>query len=498
MESRILAALRRHAACSPDRVALADGSRTLCYGELPGEVERLAAMLQDGAPRCVALHADNGCDWVLVDLAAHVAGITLIPVPLFFSAQQIAHALACAGAEYVVTDQPARLAAALAGATSDARPLRGDLSRVALAPNPAAQRDLPPGTAKITFTSGTTGEPKGICLGREEIETVAESLRIGSDATVEDRHLCLLPLATLLENIAGVYTPLLAGATVCLARLADVGMTGSSGLDARTMVAALRDWRASTAIVVPQTLQAIVSVLGGDALRLPHLRYVALGGAPVSAQLLAHAQDLGLPVYEGYGLSECASVVAMNRPHAWRRGSVGRPLPHARLSFASDGEILVHGVRPRGSLGALEPVPQADCVATGDIGYQDADGYLYLTGRKKNIFITSFGRNVAPEWVERELVMRAPILQAAVFGEARPFNTAVIVAPSTAPRAAIDAALASANEHLPDYARVAAWIPACAPFSPGNHMLTPNGRPRRDQILARHAEQIQDIYSTAH
>jgi long-subunit acyl-CoA synthetase (AMP-forming) len=168
-------------------------------------------------------------------------------------------------------------------------------------------------------------------------------------------------------------------------------------------------------------------------------------------------------------------------------------LPHLRLSFAEDGEILIHDVRWRGYLGETATTAD-DFIATGDLGHLDADGFLHLTGRKKNIFITSFGRNVAPEWVERELVSRFPILQAAVFGEARPFNSAVIFAHPTATPESIAAALAEANQQLPDYARVRSWIPAKAPFTSANGMATPNGRLRRGGIFGAHAEQIETLY----
>lgn len=204
-----------------------------------------------------------------------------------------------------------------------------------------------------------------------------------------------------------------------------------------------------------------------------------------------------MPVYEGYGLSECASVVAVNTPHANRPGSVGKPLPHARLSFAKDGEISVSGAVFAGYLGQAERPDKDGCWPTGDTGYLDADGYLYLTGRKKNMFITSFGRNVAPEWVERELTIQPPIAQAAVFGEARPWNAAVVV-PRTLPGAdmniAVAQAIASANKLLPDYARVAKWVIASEPFTPHNGLLTANGRLRRSEIQSRYKAQLNELY----
>jgi long-subunit acyl-CoA synthetase (AMP-forming) len=126
----------------------------------------------------------------------------------------------------------------------------------------------------------------------------------------------------------------------------------------------------------------------------------------------------------------------------------------------------------------------------------DDAGFLFITGRKKNIFITAFGRNVAPEWVERELVAQAPILQAAVFGEARAFNCAVIVASTGASVTAIESAVNAANQLLPDYARVHTWILATAAFSTVNEFSTANGRLRRERIFSAYAQSIDALYPT--
>jgi pyrroloquinoline quinone (PQQ) biosynthesis protein C len=220
---------------------------------------------------------------------------------------------------------------------------------------------------------------------------------------------------------------------------------------------------------------------------------VAVGGAAISRRTLEAAAEVGLPVYEGYGLSECASVVALNRPSAKRLGSVGRPLPHVQINLAQDGEILVQGLQWPGYLGEPARTP-IESIATGDIGHLDADGYLYVTGRKKDVFITSFGRNISPEWIEKELVAQAPIAQAALFGDGLPFNSAVIVpCPGTA-ASAVDDALAAVNLQLPDYARVRSWVPARNAFSLGNGMLTANGRLRRAPIRDAHLDLLAAVY----
>jgi long-subunit acyl-CoA synthetase (AMP-forming) len=208
----------------------------------------------------------------------------------------------------------------------------------------------------------------------------------------------------------------------------------------------------------------------------------------VGPRLLARAAALGLPVYEGYGLTEFASVVCLNRPGALRPGSVGRPLPHATVTVVA-GELHVDGVRCLGYLG--EPGPPPGPIATGDLGHIDDEGFVHVTGRSKNVFITAFGRNVSPEWVESELVQHPAFAQAVVWGEARSSNVAVVW-PRRAGlgEAALQAALGEVNAGLPDYAQVRELVIADAPFSAADGLLTGNGRPRRDAILLRYADAI--------
>lgn len=120
---------------------------------------------------------------------------------------------------------------------------------------------------------------------------------------------------------------------------------------------------------------------------------------------------------------------------------------------------------------------------------------MYLTGRKKNIFITAYGRNVAPEWVERELVLQPAIAQAMVYGEARPWNAAIVV--TGAPAAQVAGAIERANRMLPDYARVSRFICADEPFSVANGELTGTGRLRRSAILARYGARLNALYDSS-
>ncbi len=496
--SRVLAAIAAHAHKTPEKVALEGVPTSLTYGELERQVGVLAASLLERQPGTIGLMMDNTPAWVVADLAAIRAWNPIVPMPLFFSPEQTGHLVLSAGLELILTDQPGPVRQVLAQigvaiSDEDAVDIAGVRVHMFQVEHPATC-SVPDSIAKVTYTSGTTGEPKGVCLTQKAMETVAVSLAAACQASADDRHLCALPLATLLENIGGVYVPLLAGGTCVLPGLGGVGMQGAAGLDPARFLQALVDHRASTCIMIPQMLLALISAIRAGGPRPTTLRYAAVGGAPVSIALLDAAAALALPVYEGYGLSEAASVVAVNGPEANRPGSVGKPLSHVRLDFAADGEILVSGTLFAGYLGEGEPPLQDGFYATGDTGYLDGDGFLHITGRKKHIFITAFGRNVSPEWVERELLMQPAIAQAVVFGEAKPFNVAVLVPRSGADAKALQQAVEAANTHLPDYARIGRWLCADEPFSIANGQWTGTARPRRQVIAQAYADAIQALY----
>jgi len=498
--SKVLASIARHAHSTPGREALAGTDYSLSYKALDNEIKRFSGTLKVRHVRTVGILMDNTPAWAVSDLACIQANIPVVPIPLFFTPSQVRHLLANAGVDVIITDQPDALRPLLAQIGSAVVESSGvviagqDLHLFRLTAR--ADVRIPAGIAKVTYTSGTTGDPKGVCLTQENMERVALSLLTASEAGPAERHLCLLPLATLLENIGGIYVPLMAGAAVVLPGLVRVGMQGASQLNARRMAIALNEFSASSCIMIPQMLCAYVICMEAGMQRSSILRYIAVGGAPVSPGILERAAGLGLPVFEGYGLSEAASVTAVNTPSAHRFRTVGRPLPHVRLQFAEDGEILVSGSLFSGYLGQEKTGLRDDgFLSTGDIGHLDEDGFLHITGRKKHIFITAFGRNISPEWVERELTVENAIAQAVVFGEARPFNIAILVPRPGADAGRIQSAVDAANANLPDYARVHRWLAAKAPFCVENRQLTGTGRPRRNVIERIYAGMMAAIYN---
>lgn len=484
---------------TPNQIALRGTDISLTYAELNTAVSRQAeiwAAQTSASPTkqpTMALAVENHPAWIVLDLAAMACNMPLVPLPFFFSPAQWLHAMQNAGVSILVTDQPQLFEPLLAGhiLTSTQFVVAGKtLTQFAL--RNFDQVTLPDNTAKITYTSGTTGNPKGVCLSNENMLNVAKAIAAATEVSSGDTHLSVLPLATLLENVAGVYATLLAGASCYLLPNHEIGLSGATGLDIKKLLATLKCTQASTAIFTPELLHALVVCIESGEDTSDYLRFLAVGGASVSPALLERARKLKIPVYEGYGLSECASVVALNVPLGNKIGTVGKPLPHINVSFTDEQEIVVNGNAYLGYVGQ-EP-PSKNAVHTGDIGELDEDGYLIITGRKKNIFITSFGRNVSPEWVERELKITPCIAQAALFGEAKPWNVAVIVPKPTTTNEQVEDAIHTLNTRLPDYARISRWLRADAPFSPQNQQLTSNGRNRRDVILQHYQNQINALY----
>ena len=208
--------------------------------------------------------------------------------------------------------------------------------------------------------------------------------------------------------------------------------------------------------------------------------------------MLGAAHAAGIPAYEGYGLSECGSVVSLNRPGADKPGSCGRVLPHCTVTIADDGEVLVSGSAMLGYIGQGESGQGSSSRAaqgnihSGDLGYLDDEGFLHITGRKKNVLITGYGRNISPEWIESEAQVFAGLQQIVITGDGRQSLVAIIAA--SAPQQAADSVTAL-NRTLPDYARIGAVI-ISPPFSRLPDLLTSNGRPRRERFRDHFRHQL--------
>jgi pyrroloquinoline quinone (PQQ) biosynthesis protein C len=453
----MLSHLQAHATGDPDRIALDPiVEPVLGYGKVASLIAASAKQYGRDHPanRPISLQLDHGPTSALAELALLEACIPVLSLPTFFSASQAEHAMAECGAFAHFNTPPVNSA---------------EVCRTAPVP-------LPPGTARITFTSGSTGSPKGICLSAPHLMTVARSVVDAVGAKHAGRHLAVLPPGILLETVAGFFATMIAGGTYVCPPQALIGLSDPFRPDFPTLLQTIADWGITSLILVPEYLAGLVQAMAVTGLRLPALTLVAVGGARTPTALIARARELGLPVRQGYGLTECGSVVSLENDQDRQPGSVGHPLGHLRARIAADGEILLDGPTCLGTIGAPR---NEGALATGDLGHIDETGRLWIEGRKSNLIVTTFGRNVSPEWVEEALLVQPDIAQAMVYGDGLPAPEALLV-PARAD-ADLSAAVAAANATLPVYARIAAWREA-SHFTPCNGQLTSNGRLRRKAI----------------
>jgi long-subunit acyl-CoA synthetase (AMP-forming) len=467
----ILRALQGWCGSRDGAIAMSDDNTILTRGELAARVAGAAEEFRN-LPQVIGLLGASGTDWAVAALAAWAAGKTVVPLPTFFSLPQFEHVLRDAGASHVIaTNDAIGLAAALA---VELTPLAE--RRTATFPAPV------PGAGVVVYTSGSTGRPKGGRLTLEQIDLQAQALAAAIEANSRDLHLSVLPLSLLLEMIAAICVPVLAGARTHFA--AAVAQSVGTGCTA-DMLAEFEQWRPTTSVLVPQLLSAWMAQLDARAMRAPQgLRFVAVGGAPISTALATRAWDRGIPVHEGYGLTECCSVVALNRPGRRKAGTVGEPLPGLDVRIEND-EVLVSG--PTVMEAYLHGKPVTQPWRTGDIGSIDRDGRLCVTGRKDSLLVTSFGRNICPEWIEAMLMGDARIGACAVLGHGEP-HLSVLLIPSPhgerwlleAPRAHVLLWLEQICIDAPAYAVPKDFVACAAAEAKRIGVLTANGRIHRE------------------
>ncbi|MBI3670052.1 MAG: long-chain fatty acid--CoA ligase [Acidobacteria bacterium] len=441
----------------------------------------------------VGLFSSNRPEWHITDFA--ILGLGAVNVPVYFneSPERMIYILNHSGAKVVLTagaDQARRLLACrerlqaiehviVAGAPPE---IDGDILRYEAliagagdAEVAAYRRRAAEVTsdrlATIIYTSGTTGEPKGVMLTHANISSnQADSFRT-HNYSPRDTALSFLPLAHVYERLMG-YGYLFHG--VSMAYVESMEQVAAALLEIRPTVGAavprffekfyanmmetghratgfkrqVFDWALRVAGEAmpwraygrPVPLRVKLEWLLADWLAYSRIRagmggrvraFIS-GGAPLARELAEFFWTVGVPIYQGYGLTETSPVVANNVPNANRVGTVGKPIPHVEVRIADDGEILVRGpcvmrgyyLKPAET---REVLSDAGWLATGDVGYLDPDGYLVVTDRKKDLLKTAAGKFVAPQPIENTLKSSPFILNAAVVGDRRKFVAALIV-----------------------------------------------------------------------
>jgi long-chain acyl-CoA synthetase len=527
----------------------------------------------------VAVLSKTRYEWSLFDFAIWTAGCATVPIYETSPADQVAWILSDSGARAVVVETTAhhKLVDSLVDrlpelarvwqidAAKDLAPALDELTALGAQVDDETVHDLrrsirADDTATLVYTSGTTGRPKGVELThrnllaevRADLAAFPQLLRSGNSMLV------FLPLAHMFAraiSICCVY------ARTTLGHLPDV----------KTLVQDLGTFRPTFVVAVPRVFEKVYNsarqqahadgrgwifdaaealatdyshaIRPGLALKAKHLvadrlvyskLRVALGGrceaaicggAPLGAQLAHFFRGIGVPVFEGYGLTETSAAIAVNTEAAFKVGTVGRPVAGASVRIAEDSEVLLAGDMVfRGywhNASATEESLRDGWLHTGDLGTLDNDGFLTITGRKKEIIVTADGTNVAPSVLQDRLRLHPLISQGIIVGDGRPFIGALITVeedyfpgwkarhgkPSSATvaeladdkdlRAEIQAAVDHANQALSRAESIRGFAVLPEDLSEERGEVTPSLKLRRDVIVKAYADTIDAIYTAA-
>jgi len=435
---------------------------SLTWNELGHEVRRLAAGLRRAGVQPgdrVSQVSENRYEWALVDLAVHLARGVHVALHASLSGAQIAWQIADSGARMVLlstAEQAHKLAAdgvtlprglhfycyELTEAEIAGQPVLPFTELFAAVGKNAADsmvqeslsRTEATDLATILYTSGTTGEAKGVMLSHGNLTSNAAGCCAAFETTAKDIRLSWLPLSHIFARTCDLYTWLTRGSELAVVQnreqiIAHCAVVRPTLINGVPYFFERLQRRLSEAGKIgpiatggPTHLQ---QALGGN------IRACCSGGAALPDHVADFFWQQGVPLVQGYGLTESSPVIATATPDHNKVGTVGRAIQDVEIQIAADGEILTRG--PHVMLGYWRR-PEDTAVAiengwlhTGDLGQLDADGYLRITGRKKELIVTAGGKNIAPVYLESLLLQEPLILQAIIIGEGRKYLTALIV-----------------------------------------------------------------------
>ena len=493
----------------------------------------------------VALCLKNGVQWVAADMAAHGLGLVVVPLYVDDNADNMAWCLEDSGAALLIADH-LRFMPALQKAM-------GDLPQIVLvrgepcAPAIAAENWLPVETssfviepraadalATIVYTSGTMGRPKGVMLSHRNILANVAAILEVHPIHATDVLLSVLPLSHMFERTGGYYLPLHAGATVTYCRgISELAQDMAeqrptvimavprlfermlARIDERLAqsrlqrflfyLAAQAGWRRFKGearfydlllirLLHPRIAAPLLERMGG------RLRQAVMGGAALDRRVAETLIGLGVPLLQGYGLTEASPVVAVNRNDNNDPASVGEPLPGIETRISASGELLVRSATVmqgywNNAAATHKVIDDAGWLNTGDI-VEIRQRRIYIRGRSKNILVLSNGEKIAPEDIESAVLEDAAFEQVMVIGEGRPFLVLLAVSANDDEQTL----LRRVNErirHLPRYARIRRVVVIKEAWSVESGLLTPTLKIRRAAVYERYLPQIEQIYRGA-
>ena len=518
----------------------------------------------------IALMGPNGPFWATVDLAAQRLGLVVVPLYQGQNATELAYILEDSGPSLVCVQGrqavkelsavrredgyfPDVVAASVEDLTLEA-PFRHWQAFLAQGEEVPPERvDEVAATvgrdhlATLVYTSGTTGWPKGVELTHGNLLANLEGILETLDLRPGDRFLSFLPLAHIFERTAGHLLPYLCGAEIAYAR--GIHTVASDLLTARPTVmlsvprlfqlffdraqgqrarSRIQDGLLALAVGdkgprAPEPLRRLARLLVRRRFRSRmggRIRLLVSGGAALAPEVARFFAGVGVPILEGYGQTETAPVVSVNPPGALRIGTVGKPLPNVEVRIGEEGEVLVRGPnimrgywnRPEDTALTLD----GEWLRTGDIGELNGEGYLRITDRKKEMLVTSGGKNIPPQPIELRLTAQPLIEQAVVLGDRQPYLAALIVPdwdmvrrelglPGDQPpdpqtpeaQRLVRAAVQRALTDLPSWEQVRRFRLLPAPFTQENGELTPTLKIKRKVVAERYADEIAGLFEEA-
>ncbi len=522
------------------RIKISGEWRSVPVARFQEEVRRVARALHSlGVARGdrVALLCYNRVEWAVADYGILTAGAVTVPLYSTLPSNQCAYILKDCGAKLIIVEDEeqyrkvAHLEETLpviniSGASGESWSdflARGE-GRTDGEPDGVSEEDL----ATLVYTSGTTGQPKGVMLTHRNLTSNILASQAVMEMVEGDVALSFLPLSHIFERTLD-YGLFYQGATIAYAEhidkvaenVAEVRPTILAAVPRfyekvhariQESVAAMPDrrkkifrWalrvgreeaeyrirdekppfglRLKTALAHRLVFRKIHARVGGN------IRAFLSGGAPLSREIAEFFFSVGFIVLEGYGLSETSPVLTVNRRGALRLGTVGKPIPGVEIRIAEDGEILAKGPNImrgyyRMEEATREVLTDDGWFHTGDIGKLDADGFLTITDRKKDLAKTSGGKYIAPQPIENCLKLHPAIVNAVIVADRRNFPSALLVPDFDYLRSELgleeegDALLAHPRV-LPLYERILAGI---------NEGLAPHERPKKFRLLSRDFE----------
>jgi long-chain acyl-CoA synthetase len=410
----------RAVAENPSRIAIIEDSHQMTFTKLSDEVNRVAATLKQKVKGdTVGVLLLNSHSYITTMLGIWKAGKTAVPLNYLLPPAELGFIIKDSGMSGLVSSQ------FFSQALGPVKPLFGDKGVILMADDPAflqAETQAGPGEyrdpALYLYTSGTTGRPKGVILTHDNLLANVESCQQAGDFDHRDAFLCLLPFFHTYAITGTFLLPLLNGSTMVLV----------DRFQATKVLGLIQDHRISVFLAIP-SMYRVLAATEGD-YDVSSVRFPISGGEPLPMGIAeAFEKRFKVPIFEGYGQTEAAPVVTLNTPDRRKPGTIGRALPGVEVAIWDEqdrvlasgevGEIMVRG---RNVMKGYHHLPEETAktisrgwLHTGDLGKLDAEGFVTITGRKKDLIISA-GENIYPREIEETLAQHPKVKEVAVIG----------------------------------------------------------------------------------